>query len=80
MVDCPTYRECSLLMHVLGARCERCFKIDPRVKAQIALLQAKLDAKPAHTKAPRRTWARGLRDAQRVNQRPTGTSRGRTTA
>lgn len=77
MVDCPTYRECSLLMYLLGASCERCFKIDPKVKAQIELLRAKADAKPAHTKAPRRTWARGLRDARRASDSTSGTSRGR---
>lgn len=80
MVDCPTYRECSLLMYVLGAQCERCFKIDPRVKGQIELLRAKAETKPGRTKASRRTWARGLRDAQRASQPTNGTSRGRTTA
>lgn len=80
MVDCPTYRECSLLMYVLGARCDRCFKLDPKVVAQVELLRAKADAKPAHTKAPRRTWARGLRDAQRATSPTNETSRGRTMA
>lgn len=80
MVDCDAPKACSLLMFILGARCERCFKIDPKVKAQIALLQAKADAKPAHTKAPRRTWARGLGDARRASQPAGKTSRGRTMA
>lgn len=78
MGDCPTPTECSLLMYILGARCERCFRRDPAVEAKVALLRAKADAKPATMKTPRHRVARGLHDARHAWTDRQGTGRGRT--
>jgi len=80
MVECWHPRECALLINILGAKCPRCYVTDPKVKAQIELARAKAEAKPATRKAPRRTWARGLRDAQRVKDGPAATARERRTS
>lgn len=78
MGDCPTPTECSILIGILGARCERCFRRDPDIESKVALLRAKADAKPATMKAPRHRAARGLHDAQRARTATKGTGRGRT--
>jgi len=78
VVECWHPRECALLINILGAKCPRCYVTDPKVKALIELARAKADAKPARQKAPRRTWARGLRDAKRAKDGPAASARGRT--
>lgn len=77
MVECWHPKECALLINILGAKCPRCYRTDPRVLAEIELARAKADAKPAKMKASRRTWARGLQDAKRARTDRTSTGRGR---
>lgn len=72
--ECQAPRECALLQSILHGVCQSCYVRTPALEAEIALLQAKAGAKPRHTRAPRRTWARGLSDAKRAKDGPTGTS------
>lgn len=66
MVDCYQPSACALLIEILGARCGRCYRQDPAVTAHIELHRAKAAGRQGKAKAPRRTWARGLRDAERA--------------
>lgn len=67
MVECYHPRTCAMLMSILDAKCDRCYKVDPMVKAL-------MEQPVARRKAPRRTWARGLSDAKRATEARDGIS------